>query len=584
MKKSISIYLTLFFISSLCLFSCTGNSSEESVYLQDSEAIAHGEELFSRHCASCHNFDQALIGPNLSGVTTDAEHDWLKNFIRNAPEMIEQGDPRAKQLYEQYKQYMPPFTMLEEQEVESILAYMHTHQEESGTASNEADPADALEDPIPEKIPDSGLRLVMEKVLQIPASAEEPSLARVNRLRTIRQNGKERLFINDLRGNLYEIRDNKASVFMNMKEKMPNFMDNPGWGTGLAHYEFHPEFNENGLFYTTHTEKPGSAPADFAYDDSIKVTVQYVLTEWKMDNAQAMVFSGSKRELMRANMVTQIHGMQGINFNPAARPGDADYGLLYIGLGDGGAAFGGYPFLTRDKGKVWGSVLRIDPSGNDSKNGNYGIPKDNPWANEEGALGEVWCHGFRNPHHFSWDTSGKTLYVTDIGQHQIEEINIAKPGGDYGWPEREGTFMISTEGDANHIYPLPEDDPEAFIYPVAQYDHDEGNAIMGGGVYQGSKMPQMKGKYLFGDIVNGRVFFTDSEEMQPGQQAPIQSLSLRLEGASESTDFQQLSGEKRVALRTGVDSQGEFYFFTQSDGMLYRVTGCESTGDVALSE
>ncbi|MFP4506538.1 MAG: PQQ-dependent sugar dehydrogenase [Cyclobacteriaceae bacterium] len=572
------VYFALLPALQFCLFACDSqrSSTEESTYLQDAEAIQKGERLFSRYCASCHAFDQNLIGPNLSGVTKVAGHEWLTSFIRNAPEMIEQGDPRATELFAQYKQYMPAFTSLEDEEVASILAYINTYDEVPVTSAAALDTTHVLENPIPEKIPDSGLRLVLQKVLQAPATAEEGIRARINRLQAIRQNGKERMFLNDLRGPLYEIRNGRCEVFLDAKARFPNFMDSPGLGSGLAQFEFHPEFNENGIFYTTHTEKPGSGEADFTYADSIKVTVQYVLTEWKMDDPQAKTFSGSSREVFRANMVTQIHGMQAIDFRPNAQPGDEDYGLLYIGIGDGGSAFGGFPFVTHNRAGIWGSVLRIDPMGNNSKNGKYGIPANNPWADEPGALGEVYCYGFRNAHHLSWSPDGETLYVTDIGQHQIEEVNIAVPGGDYGWPEREGTFVISTRGKASHVYPLPENESERYIYPVAQYDHDEGNAIVGGGVFQGD-IPELQGKYIFGDIVNGRIFFTETDEMQLGQQAPIHSLSIRLQGENETTDFQTLTGVQRVALRIGEDSKHQLYFFTKSDGMLYRVVGCEQT-------
>ncbi|MDF9800958.1 glucose/arabinose dehydrogenase [Catalinimonas alkaloidigena] len=576
MKKCATTYSVLVFLSSFYLFSCNSESTEKSAYLQDAEAIQHGEELFSQYCASCHNFDQALIGPNLSGVTTEAGHEWLSKFIVNAPEVIQSGDPRAKELYEQYKQYMPAFTSLEEQEVEAILAYMNTYQEKPQETQSALTAANALEDPIAEKIPDSGLTLVMEKYLKAPPSADEGIRARINRMVAIAQNGNERMFINDLRGNLYEIIKGEFKVFLDMKAQIgESFMNHPGWGSGLAHFEFHPEFDQNGLFYTSHTEKPGSIPADFTYADSIKVTVQYVLTEWKMDDPTSKTFSGSKREVFRANMVTQVHGVQDINFNPTAKPGDDDYGLLYIGVGDGGAAFGRYPFIPHRKNAIWGTVLRIDPLGNNSKNGQYGIPSINPWVDDPDALGEILCYGFRNPHHFTWEPSGERMYVTDIGQHQIEEINIVVPGGDYGWPEREGTFMINTGGKADQVFPLPDNDPDKFIYPVVQYDHDEGNAIIGGVIYQGKAMPQLQGKFIFGDVVSGKVFFADPDELELGKQAPIHSLQLRLENESDTTSLQTLSGVQRVALRFGTDVDDELYLFTKSDGVIYKAVGCE---------
>lgn len=198
-----------------------------------------------------------------------------------------------------------------------------------------------------------------------------------------------------------------------------------------------------------------------------------------MENPNANSFSGKGRELMRINMVSPIHGVQEITFNPLAKAGSADYGLLYIGVGDGGATENGFAFLCNDKTHVWSSVLRINPLGKNSKNGRYGIPASNPFVKVKGAVGEVYCRGFRNPNRIIWTPDGKML-ITDIGQTQIEEINIGKPGADYGWPEREGTFVMNARGKMNLVYQLPKNEPPTkYTYPVAQYDHDEGNAISG---------------------------------------------------------------------------------------------------------
>ena len=103
-------------------------------------------------------------------------------------------------------------------------------------------------------------------------------------------------------------------VYMDMAKLKPKFINEPGLATGFGSFAFHPDFAKNGLLYTTHTEAPGSGKADFGYADSIKVTVQWVLTEWKTKNPGAATFSGTSRELFRVNMVTGIHGVQEINF------------------------------------------------------------------------------------------------------------------------------------------------------------------------------------------------------------------------------------------------------------------------------
>src|SRR5690606_31688650 len=138
------------------------------------------------------------------------------------------------------------------------------------------------------------------------------------------------------------------------------------------------------------------------------------------------------------------------------------------------------------KTQAWGKVLRIDPMGKNSKNGRYGIPESNPFVNEPRAVGEIYCMGFRNPNRLYWLSDGRML-VSNIGQRQLESLYEVFPGSDSGWPDREGTFQIEARGDINLVYALPRDD-HGYNYPIAQYDHDEGNAIMGGFEYLGDEI------------------------------------------------------------------------------------------------
>jgi glucose/arabinose dehydrogenase len=216
--------------------------------------------------------------------------------------------------------------------------------------------------------------------------------------------------------------------------------------------------------------------------------------------------------------------------------------------------------------------LRIDPQGTNSRNGRYGIPTDNPFAKVAGAAGEVYCRGFRNPNRIVWAPDGKML-ITDIGQTHIEEINLGKAGADYGWPEREGTFVINPRGKMSMVYGLPATDASFhYTYPVAQYDHDEGNAISGGFVYSSEAIPALKGKYIFGDIANGRIFCVDNSQLALGQQAVIHELELQLGG--QTTTLQQLTGQTKPDARMGEGLNGELYLFTKADGKIYKVSSC----------
>ncbi|WP_277482848.1 PQQ-dependent sugar dehydrogenase [Catalinimonas alkaloidigena] len=571
-----TIYLSGVLLCGSLLYQCSNpnNESAESAITTDPQMLAQGEQLFQENCSACHNFRQRAIGPELSGVTRETDADWLFHFIRNAPEMIEQGDPRAVRLHEEYQTYMPPFSSLDSTDVKAIIAYLHTHQPQQEASSEAIDTTKVLEDPIPEKIMESGLSLVIEEVGQAPATAQEPPLARINKLLTIKTDGQERMFIHDLNGVLYALEKDTFHPFLNIRKEKPDFISKPGLATGLGSFAFHPEFEQNGIFYTTHTEPPGTAPADFAYDDSIKVTLQWVLCEWTMDNPEASTFSGTNRELLRANMVGGIHGVQEIAFNPLAASGDPDYGMLYMSTGDGGAVLAGYPFICGSKERFWGTLIRIDPQGNNSQNGRYGIPQDNPFVNSENpeALQEVWAYGFRNPHRISWDMGGDhKMLITNIGQKNIEAIYLGVAGANYGWGNREGAFMIDPQGDINNAYSLPEnDDKMNYTYPVAQYDHDEGRAISGGFVYRGDLVPQLNGKYIFGDIVTGRLFCVESNELELGKQAEVKELGIQVNG--KETSFREVTDNKRVDLRFGIGAEEEFYIFTKADGKVWKVT------------
>lgn len=542
-------------------------------YSADKAIIAKGQALFQNNCTTCHSFKQKGIGPNLAGVTTDVSPAWLTNFIRNAPEVIKSGDARGRRLFEEYNQIMPPFTHFTDQDLQALLAFIHTNKTSPAEMASTAKYGLALKDPIPTKIAPAGLTLTLSEIMTAPATAEKKPLARINKMRVLTGGKTTRHFIQELRGLIYEIADNKLKVFMDITRERPNFIPQPGLATGFGSFAFHPEFYQNGLFYTTHTEHAQAAPADFTYPDSLKVTLQWVLTEWKMKDPHAATFSGTGRELWRVNMMTPIHGVQEITFNPLAKPGSPDYGLLYIGIGDGGAAEAGAYFICNNNQNIWSSVMRIDPQGRNSRNGQYGIPASNPFVRnaQPGTKTEIFARGFRNPNRITWTPDGKML-ITDIGLANVEEINIGQAGADYGWPAREGTFLLDYRGKMDRVYALPANDRDYhYTYPVAQFDHDEGNAISGGFVYTGSAVPLLKGKYIFGDVVSGRVFYVDSNQLKLGQQAPIQELNLELAG--KALNFQETTASKKTDLRFGLGPKNELYLFTKTDGRIYKVIG-----------
>lgn len=545
----------------------TNKTSEDGSLAVDSAAIARGEVTFTQDCSSCHNFVASGIGPQLSGITSAVDLAYIKSFIKDAKSVIESGDERAVNLHDRYKTIMPSFAHYEHETMDDLLAFLATQKRRRNL--READDPNALRNPIPEPIPMSDLVVDMKLLTQIPTSSEEQPSTRITKLNFLPNTDK--LFVVDLRGKLYNLQGNKPVVYLDMAAENPNFIHKPGLATGFGSFAFHPDFAENGLLYTSHTEPPATARADFEYPDSIKVTLQWVLSEWKTSQPGSLPFQGKSRELLRVNMVTGIHGMQELTFNPLAKPGDDDYGNLYIGIGDGGSAESGFPFICHDLSRIWGTVLRINPNGTNSNNGNYGIPKTNPFANSDDSTvnKEIYAFGFRNPHRITWDQKGRML-VANIGHHMVESLYIVAPGVDCGWPIREGTFVIDPSQNMYNIYPPAESDGEFQItYPVAQYDHDEGNAIAGGFEYTGNDLAGLKGKYVFGDIVKGRLFYVNIDDLKVGSQAQIHEWQVTLDGVPKT--LTQLCGADKVDERFGIDRHGELYITTKPDGRIYKL-------------
>lgn len=568
MKRTIIYILLLFFSANLGVFAI--NAKNSKVLPIDSLTVAQGQVLFTQNCTSCHQIKVDGIGPKLSGITSITSPAWVKKFIKNSQDVVAAGDERAMQVFLKYKKaIMPSYSHLQEAELDAIVNYLATTKPIKNNFKK--DYGEGLKNPIPEPIEVSNLTVDVTQFTQFPVSSEggKYPLTRITKLASQPITGQ--IFVNDLRGKLYKMEGNTPVVYMDFAQLIPNFIHQPGLASGFGSFAFHPDFLNNGLLYTTHSEKTGSAKADFAYADSIKVALQWVLTEWKIENPSSGIFSGKPREIMRVNVVSVIHGVQEIVFNPMAKKGDTDYGLLYIGIGDGGAAENGYAFLTNKEEQIWGKILRIDPSGSNSENGKYGIPGNNPYvkSSNKKALKEIFASGFRNPHRIMWTNKGNMLTV-NIGHANIESLYKIEAGRNYGWPIREGKFVIHTDGDMNQVFPIPSNDKIYNItYPVATFDHDEAKAITGGYEYTGTLVPALKGKYLFGDIPTGRLFYLNVADLKQGHTAKIKEWKLSLDG--KSATLRNLCGNDRIDLHFGIDAQGEMYIMTKADGKVYQI-------------
>jgi glucose/arabinose dehydrogenase len=238
-----------------------------------------------------------------------------------------------------------------------------------------------------------------------------------------------------------------------------------------------------------------------------------------------------------------------------------------------------------------GKILRIDPAGHNSRNGKYGIPASNPFVGRKDALGEIYAIGMRDPHRISWDTGGThRMFLGHIGEHQVESIYDVHPGDNFGWSEREGSWVFN-KAERCHLDTLPPDDAQlGYTYPVAAYAHhppadwpctkDSGHAVSGGFVYRGRLVPELTGKYVFGDIVDGRLFYTDESEMKRGGNLAPLHLLLVVDASGKTMTLQDLVGDKRVDLHFGRDHAGELYLLSKANGTIWKVTGVGKTREL----
>ncbi len=448
---------------------------------------------------------------------------------------------------------------------------------------------------------DDGLTVVIEDVVQVPFSSPSPPHARVNVLREA-PDGSGRLFVNDLNGPLYVIEFGIPETYLDLSADFSLLKINPGLASGFVSFALDPEFGINGLFYTVHSEFVGSTLANLGPAVPAPIVQHSVLTEWQASDPGANTFSGTSRELMRIAAPHHFHNLGEIAFNPTATPADSDYGLLYVAAGDFGSVQTGQPEQLQRLDTPFGALMRIDPLGGPfMRNGTtyfYGIPSTNPYANDgdPDTLGEIYAHGFRNAHRISWDPDGLlAAIVSDIGEANIEEVNLLTEGGNYGWPLREGTFAIDVATDPQTVFGLPGNDAGfGFRYPVAQYDHDEGRAIAGGFVYRGS-IAELRGKFVFGDIVNGRIFYSAVSDLvaadddDPSTTAPVYELSLLHEGEHKTLlEIVRIAlgdpGIGRTDLRFAIDLAGELHVTTKQDGWIRKLVAVQviPPGDPAL--
>lgn len=437
-----------------------------------------------------------------------------------------------------------------------------------------------------------GMKVGLAFVGQAQASGDAALDGFRARLQSLRSapDASGRLFVNDTRGTISVIGPNGGmpQTWFDIRKAVAGFSNasNPGQ-TGLISFAFHPNFAADpskpgyDVFYTMDT-CTSTGTATLA-GKGPTVDHDNVLHEFRMvDPMAATATIASQREVLRVAQPFSDHGPGTIAFNGAASPESSDYGKLYIGFGDGGGV--GDPYgNAQDPNSPFGKILRIDPT--PSAGGQaYTIPADNPHNGVTGQSTEIWASGLRNPQQFSWDRVTGQMLIIDIGQSQLEEVNIGVAGANYGWPAREGTFSRGSSNDPN-VYDTPINDGR-YRDPIAQFDHEEIGrsgmfnlaAVSGAFAYTGNLISELRGMAIVSELVSGRVFYFDPVLASGSQPAELRELEFNLDGI-DTTLFQldgnpYLSG--RVDLRIGSDNAGELYLFSKSLGNIYSVNSIPS--------
>ena len=365
-----------------------------------------------------------------------------------------------------------------------------------------------IENPISRRIPQGSVVVELQEVakgLVSPLGLVAPN------------DGSKRLFVYDQAGWVWIIAGGVrlTKPFLDARSRLVKLTASFD-ERGLIGFALHPDFAKNGKIYTF-TSEPVGPKADFSttIPAGEKFNCQSVIAEWKVSASSTNVIDkATRRELLRIDKPQFNHNGGQLLFGRDK--------LLYIAIGDGGAGDDqGSGHGSEGNGQnievVYGKILRIDVQSTNSANGHYGIPAGNPFVGKPG-LDEVYAYGLRNPYAFSLDKKTGKITVGDVGQNDIEEIDILVNGGNFGWRLKEGSFNFDPNGSGEgYVTDTPvEPLPSGLINPIAQYDHDDGTAIIGGHVYLGTVIPKLAGRYVFGDFgtsfaaPSGRLFYLDA--------------------------------------------------------------------------
>jgi glucose/arabinose dehydrogenase len=329
--------------------------------------------------------------------------------------------------------------------------------------------------------------------------------------------GTDRLFVAERGGRIFVVKngERRTTPFLDISK-----ITLAGGEQGLLGVAFHPRFENNRRFYVNHINRNGDT----------------VIARYKRHKKRpGKVEPGSRRVKLVIKQPYSNHNGGAMEFGPD--------GYLYIATGDGGS--GGDPHNNGQRlNTLLGKMLRIDVD-HRSEDLPYAIPSDNPFVGERGR-DEIWAYGLRNPWRFSIDGEGGDIWIADVGQNDLEEVNrqsLADAGINYGWSVMEG----------NACYPPGSSCiPTGLTLPIATYGHDLGCSVTGGHVYRGSEFVALANTYFFGDYCSGRIW------------------GLAADGESPQTPVEMLDTQHSIS-SFGESEEGELYLTDLSSGELLRL-------------
>ena len=328
--------------------------------------------------------------------------------------------------------------------------------------------------------------------------------------------GTGRLFVAERDGRVYVVRNGRRRTkpFLDISARTL-----AGGEQGLLGLAFHPNFEQNRILFVNYTGRSGNT----------------VVAHYKQDKKRPWrVKPTSRRVILRI-------GQPAANHNGGALVFGQD-GFLYVATGDGGG--GGDPEGNGQRlDTLLGKILRIDID-RSSRDRRYAIPPGNPFDGANGRE-EIWAYGLRNPWRFSFDPVAGEIWIADVGQSAVEEVNrepVGSAGVNYGWNVMEGATCYPPGSPCSQ---------EGLTLPIATYGHEFGCSVTGGHVYRGDEFPDMGGLYFFGDFCSGRIWSLVAEAPSPQEPVELLDTNHSISSFGESED-------------------GELYM-TDLSGTLYRL-------------